>query len=84
MELHIHIGELARRAQCPQETIRYYERDRLLPELTRTAGNYQVYGRAHMERISFIRNCRSLDMALNEIRQLLRFRDLSQENCDAT
>ena len=83
MSLHIRIGELARRAQCRAETIRYYEREGLLEIPTRTAGNYQVYGRAHLERLSFIRNCRSLDMPLNEIQQLLHLRDLPQENCDA-
>ena len=69
MSLHIKIGELARRAQCPAQTIRYYEHEGLLPEPIRTAGNYRVYSRAHIERLSFIRNCRSLDMTLDEIRQ---------------
>ena len=83
MNLQLRIGELARRAQCPAETIRYYEREGLLAVPIRTAGNYRVYGHSHLERLSFIRNCRSLDMTLDEIRQLLRFRDLPQENCDA-
>ncbi len=34
-----------------------------------------------MERLQFIRNCRSLDMSLNEIRRLLKFRDAPEENC---
>jgi Cd(II)/Pb(II)-responsive transcriptional regulator len=81
--VHLKIGELATRAQCPAETIRYYEREGLLPEPTRTAGNYRLYSRAHLERLAFIRNCRSLDMTLDEIRQLLRVRDVPGENCDA-
>ena len=80
MELSLKIGELAQRAQCPAETVRFYERKGLLPAPRRTAGNYRVYGRMHLERLAFIRNCRALDMALDEIRQLLRFRDLPQEN----
>lgn len=84
MSQTLKIGELARRAQCPAETIRYYEREGLLPEPTRTAGNYRVYGHAHVERLAFIRNCRSLDMTLEEIRHLLRVRDLPQEGCEAT
>jgi Cd(II)/Pb(II)-responsive transcriptional regulator len=83
VSLNLKIGDLARRTQCPAETIRYYEREGLLPEPTRTAGNYRVYGREHVERLAFIRNCRSLDMTLEEIRQLLRVRDIPQENCDA-
>jgi Cd(II)/Pb(II)-responsive transcriptional regulator len=80
---YLKIGDLARRSRCPAETIRYYERQGLLPEPSRTAGNYRVYGRGHLERLAFIRNCRSLDMTLEEIRQLLRVRDTPRENCDA-
>ena len=39
------------------------------------------YGQEHAELLSFIRHCRSLDMALNEIRILLRFRSSPDENC---
>ena len=83
MNLTLRIGELARRTQCQAETIRFYEREGLLPAPTRTAGNYRVYGRDHVERLAFIRNCRALDMTLDEIRQLLRFRDLPQDACHA-
>jgi Cd(II)/Pb(II)-responsive transcriptional regulator len=76
------IGELATRTGCPVETIRYYEHEALLPVPVRSNGNYRLYGKAHVERLSFIRHCRSLDMTLEEIRALLRFRDSPHENCD--
>jgi Cd(II)/Pb(II)-responsive transcriptional regulator len=75
------IGELARAAATPVETIRYYERAGLLPEAPRTAGNYRVYGESELERLGFIRHCRSLDMTLDEIRVLLRFKDAPGEDC---
>mgnify|MGYP001176846090 CR=1 FL=1 len=75
------IGELARIAMTQVETIRYYERAGLLPETARSEGNYRIYADAHVERLSFIRNCRNLDMTLDEIRELLRFRDAPSENC---
>src|SRR5450432_4522093 len=75
MKENFRIGELARRTQCQAETIRFYEREGLLPRPSRTAGNYRVYGSAHVQRLAFIRNCRALDMTLDEIRKLLRFRD---------
>lgn len=65
------IGELAGRAGCPVETVRYYEREGLMPAPRRTAGNYRLYGPEHAERLAFIRRCRSLDMSLPEIRTLL-------------
>ena len=75
------IGELARTTGCGIETIRYYEHEGLLPKPGRTSGNFRRYGREHAELLSFIRHCRSLDMALNEIRILLRFRSAADENC---
>lgn len=68
------IGELAKATDTQVETIRYYEREALLPQPGRTEGNYRVYGPEHVERLSFIRYCRSLDMALDEIRALLRMK----------
>ena len=77
------IGELARRTHCPADSIRFYEREGLLPQPARTSANYRVYGPAHVERLSFIRNCRLLDMTLDEIRQLLQIRDNPQGDCTA-
>lgn len=65
------IGELAKRAGCPVETVRYYEKEGMLLAPKRSVGNYRVYGPEHAERLAFIRRCRSLDMSLPEIRTLL-------------
>src|SRR5215472_8967921 len=75
------IGELARTTGCGIETIRYYEHEGLLPKPGRTSGNFRRYGQEHAELLSFIRHCRSLDMALHEIRILLGFRSAPYENC---
>jgi Cd(II)/Pb(II)-responsive transcriptional regulator len=75
------IGELAKAAHTQVETIRYYEREGLLPETARTDGNYRMYAEEHVDRLSFIRHCRGLDMTLDEIRVLLRFKDAPHENC---
>lgn len=69
------IGELAHRAGSQPETVRYYERLGLLPAPRRTAGNYRVYEEGHLERLCFIRNCRTLGMTLDDIRTLLALRD---------
>jgi Cd(II)/Pb(II)-responsive transcriptional regulator len=75
------IGELALAAQTQVETIRYYEREGLLPQAARSEGNYRIYGPEHVERLAFVRHCRSLDMTLDEIRVLLRFKDEPQAEC---
>jgi len=75
------IGELARAALTPVDTIRYYEREGLLPLAPRSDGNYRIYGSDHVERLAFVRHCRALDMTLDEIRSLLRVRDTPQAPC---
>jgi Cd(II)/Pb(II)-responsive transcriptional regulator len=77
----ISIGALAKRTQCQAETIRFYEREGLLPAPARSQGNYRQYDLTQVERLSFIRHCRSLDMTLDEIRALLDFRDAPTRNC---
>src|SRR3546814_241174 len=44
-------------------------------------GNYRLYGEEHIERLQFIRHCRTLDMALDEVRMLLQYRDTPNEDC---
>ena len=77
------IGELAQVAQCTVETVRFYEKERLLPEPARTSGNFRVYGPVHVERLRFIRNCRALDMSHEQIHTLLGLMDRPAEGCGA-
>ena len=76
------IGELAKATDTSVGNIRFYEREALLPAPQRSGNNYRSYGEEHIERLTFIRHCRSLDMALGEIRSLLRFKDTPQEDCE--
>ncbi len=75
------IGELARLSGVPVETVRYYETLKLIPKPPRSQGNYRMYAQEHLERLSFIRHCRSLDMSIDEIRPLLRVRDRPDADC---
>lgn len=75
------IGNLAEATGTAVETIRFYEREGLLPVAVRSDNNYREYTPAHAERLAFIRRCRSLDMALDEIRALLTLRDAGASGC---
>ena len=75
------IGELSTASGTTIESIRFYEREGLIAEPGRTDGNYRVYGDEQVQRLVFIRRCRSLDMALDEIRVLLAFKDAPSANC---
>ncbi len=75
------IGELAAAGGCQVDTVRYYEREGLLPAPARSAGNYRLYGPAHVDRLTLIRHCRALGMSLIDVRRLLHFKDAPEENC---
>lgn len=77
------IGQLAAATGTQADTIRFYEREGLLPHAARTEGNFRMYDRAHVDRLAFIRHCRCLDMTLDEIRMLLKYKDAPQEDCGA-
>ena len=80
--MKLKIGELAKKSGCPVVTIRYYEKEGLLPEPDRSGSNYRLYDEADMERLRFIRHCRRHGMKLAEIRELLAFRDHPTRSCD--
>ena len=65
------IGELSRRTGVGIETIRYYERIKMLPSPPRTASGRRVYGPAETRTLAFIRRSRGLGFTLDEIRALL-------------
>src|SRR5574343_1854159 len=75
------IGDLATASATAIDTIRYYEREGLLPAPGRTQGGFRVYESAHLERLQFIRFCRGLDMSLDEVRVLLRVKDDPASDC---
>lgn len=72
-------GDLARRAGVNPETLRYYEREGLLPEPLRSESGYRLYSVADVKRVQFIRRSQELGFSLKEIRELLALKmDASQ------
>ena len=71
----LRISELAAAVGVDSETIRYYEKTGLLPPPARSDNGYRAYGQAHVQRLAFIRHCRSLDIPLADIQQLLTLLD---------
>jgi Cd(II)/Pb(II)-responsive transcriptional regulator len=76
------IGELARHAGVDVQTIRYYEREGLLAAPSRTASGYRAYGPEHLERLNFVRHCRSLDMPIAEIKRLIDLSGNARVSCE--
>lgn len=77
------IGVLARATGTNIETIRYYEREGLLPAPERTKGNYRAYEGSHMQRLAFIRKARDLGFSLPQVRTLLSLSDDRSRSCAA-
>src|SRR5487761_2634570 len=68
---HLTIGRVARAAGVAIDTIRYYERERLLPEPERRLSGYRDYTPDAVTRLRFIRRAKELGFTLPEIRELL-------------
>ena len=75
------IGELSKRSGVNIETIRYYERARLLPAPPRTASGRRVYDLTDVRMLVFIRRSRELGFSLDEIRALLRLGGPGKATC---
>lgn len=69
------IGELARRCDVNIDTIRYYERQGLLPAPKRLASGYRRYEASDLDRLRFVRRAKGLGFALDEIKDLLTLSD---------
>jgi MerR family mercuric resistance operon transcriptional regulator len=66
------IGELSRLSGVNIETIRYYERIKMLPAPPRTASGRRIYGKTDLRLLAFVRRARELGFSLDEVRALLR------------
>ena len=68
---HLGIGELSKLTGVKIETIRYYERQKLLADPPRSEGGHRCYNEDHLKRLTFIRRSRQLGFSMEEIRELL-------------
>jgi MerR family transcriptional regulator, copper efflux regulator len=67
----VQIGDLAKRAGVSVDTVRFYERRRLLPPAMRTGGGFRLFTSEAVERIRFIKQAQELGFSLEEIKGLL-------------
>ncbi len=75
------IGEIAAATGIDVETVRYYEKAGLLAPPKRSPNGYRAYGPAQLERLAFIRHCRSLDVTIADTRRLLTLIDRPTSKC---
>jgi MerR family mercuric resistance operon transcriptional regulator len=77
----VRIGELSALTGVNIETIRYYEKIKMLPAPRRTASGRRAYGREETRILAFIRRGRELGFTLNEIRALLNLAEPGKASC---
>ncbi|MGQ0548257.1 MAG: heavy metal-responsive transcriptional regulator [Armatimonadota bacterium] len=75
------IGEFAKEAGVNPKTVRYYEELGLLPPAPRTESGYRQYAEKDIERLEFIRSAKGLGVSLDEIKEVLAFRDRGTYPC---
>jgi MerR family copper efflux transcriptional regulator len=66
------IGELSKKSELPASTIRFYEKQGLLPGPRRSQSGYRVYSDDILERIQFIKLAQMLGFKLQELPALMR------------
>ena len=75
------IGPLAQLTGVDTQTIRFYDKQGLLPLPDRQENGYRVYTKEHGEWLAFIRRCRILDLSLAEIHELQSYQDDPHQPC---
>lgn len=73
------IGETAKLLGISADTLRYYEKIGLLPHIARTPSGLRNYTQKDISRIQFIKRAQSIGFTLDEISQLLSFREAPQK-----
>ncbi len=75
------IGELARATGFKDKTIRYYERQGLLPAPGRTSSGYRDYGPEDVDRLRFVQKAKRLGFSLSDIKSVLQIHGRREATC---
>lgn len=75
------IGQVAKLAQVGIETIRFYEREKVIPEPSRRESGYREYDPEILSRLQFIKRAKDLGFSLKEITELLALRVNGKQDC---
>jgi MerR family transcriptional regulator, copper efflux regulator len=68
---NLNIGSAAKASGVSVKMIRHYEAIGLLPKVSRSFGNYRLYGPGDVHVLRFIRRARTLGFSMHEIKELV-------------
>jgi DNA-binding transcriptional MerR regulator len=77
----LQIGDLARQTGLSADTIRFYERERLLRRPVRSSGGFRLFSQSDVADLAFIRNAQNLGFSLEEIRDLVDMKNARHSDC---
>lgn len=75
--------DLVQKTGLSADTIRFYEKKKLVQPSFRGSNNYRYYHDDALKRLTFIKRCRALDMSLKEIDYLLEIEQNPKQDCSA-
>lgn len=75
------VGQLANEAGINIETVRYYEKLKLLPKPKRKESRYRIYDETDLKRLLFIKRAKELGFTLKEIKELMELKIDSESKC---
>ena len=78
---YLRSGELAALGGISPDTLRHYERMKLLPVPPRSSGNYRLYPPEAVERVRLIRHALAVGFSLPELAKILKVRDKDGAPC---
>lgn len=78
----MYIGEFAKKAGVDAATLRYYEKEGLLPSPLRSGGGYRLYSEQDLESVGFIQRAKGLGFSLAEIKKIMKARVIKGKACD--
>lgn len=77
----LQIGDVANETGLSVDTIRFYERERLLQKAARSSGGFRLFSSEDVADLTFIRNAQELGFSLQEIRDLVGVRKTRHPDC---
>jgi DNA-binding transcriptional MerR regulator len=81
MGAFLQIGDVANETGLSPDTIRFYERERLLHRATRSSGGFRLFSRSDVADLAFISNAQELGFSLQEIRDLVTMKNTQHPDC---
>ncbi|MCA0987160.1 Hg(II)-responsive transcriptional regulator [Guptibacillus algicola] len=79
--MRLQVSELANLCSVNKETIRYYEKENLIPEPSRNQSGYRMYEESTVKRVKFIKRMQELGFSLREVHKLLGVVDHDDVRC---